>query len=130
VSGKPLKTILLVDDKDDIREVAKVALEVVGDLTVLTAASGAEALRIAATQPVDLILLDVMMPEMDGPAVLASLRDKPQTAEIPVIFLTAKALPWEIEELRQLGSLHVLLKPFDPMTLADTVKELWLRWQR
>jgi two-component system, OmpR family, response regulator len=130
VNALALKRVLLVDDNPDVRMVAKMALEFVGGLQVADAASGAEALRIAASQPPDLILLDVMMPEMDGPATLKALRERPETAGIPVVFLTAKARADEIRGLRELGALYVIPKPFDPMTLADEVEAVWRNYRR
>jgi CheY-like chemotaxis protein len=73
----------------------------------------------------DLLLLDVMMPEMDGPTTLKALRQIPGTLPTPVIFMTAKVQPAEVEELRTLGALDVIAKPFDPMTLADQIKKIW-----
>jgi two-component system OmpR family response regulator len=121
----PLRVVLLVEDDPDIRLVAKLALQEVGGLTVFEAASGPEALDLAASLSPDLILLDVMMPAMDGPATLKALRSDPGTSRIPVVFLTAKALPQEIVELRQLGALYVIAKPFDPMVLADKLQSVW-----
>jgi CheY-like chemotaxis protein len=114
--------ILYVDDEDDIREVATLALELDSGLTVRTCASGAEALDAAAAWQPDLILLDVMMPHMDGPTTLARLRDIPATASIPVVFITARTQAGEVEQFKSLGALGVLAKPFDPMTLGDAVR--------
>lgn len=114
--------ILIVDDEDDIRRIAKLALGRVGAMDVVEAASGRDAVRRAEQDAPDAILLDVMMPGLDGPSTLAALRSNPKTAGIPVVFLTAKAMPAEIERLRGLGARGVLLKPFDPMTLAGQVR--------
>ena len=121
-----LKRLMIVDDEPDIRTVAGMALEMVGGFTVRACGSGAEALQSVGEFNPQLVLLDVMMPGMDGPGVLAALRSRPGSACIPVIFLTAKAQPDEIEKLRALGAIGVLAKPFDPMTLADDVKAAWL----
>lgn len=123
------KTVLLVDDEDDIREVAQVSLEMVGGWDVRTAADGAAGLAAAHAQVPDAILLDVMMPDMDGPAVFDQLRAHPTTRDIPVILLTAKTQASDRERFAQLGVTGVLTKPFDPMTLADDVAEL-LGWPR
>jgi CheY-like chemotaxis protein len=115
------KRILIVDDEDDIREVAQMTLEMMAGWEVRTASSGAEALSLAAADPPDAILLDVMMPEMDGPATLARLRAHPATAAVPVVFLTAKAQAAEQRRLAETGAAGVLAKPFDPSLLADQV---------
>jgi CheY-like chemotaxis protein len=91
-------------------------------MEVIEAASGREGLQRAADEAPDAILLDVMMPGMDGPTTLSALRATPATAAIPVVFLTAKAMPSEIERLRGLGAEGVLTKPFDPLTLAGQLR--------
>jgi CheY-like chemotaxis protein len=117
------KTILIVDDENDIREVGQLALEVNSDWRVVAASSGAEGIdRAKAVRP-DAILLDVMMPGMDGPMTLAHLRDDVATRDIPVIFLTAKVRVSDREYLTSLGAAAVLAKPFDPMSLADQVAD-------
>jgi two-component system OmpR family response regulator len=123
--SEELKKMMLVEDDADIRTVAVMALEMVGGLEVRAASSGAEALEIAGSYAPQLIVLDVMMPGMNGPEVLEKLRANPATAAIPVIFLTAKAQEDEVARLRALGVIEVVAKPFDPMTLADTLKSLW-----
>ena len=125
--GDTLKKILYVEDEADIRTVAEVALESVGGLEVLMCPSGAEAIEKGAAFGPDLILLDVMMPGMDGPDTLEALAKIPGLENTPAIFLTAKALPAEIKRYRELGALDVIAKPFDPMTLADQVREIWDR---
>ena len=120
-----LQRVMLVEDDPDIRTVASLALEVVGGYTLLACASGAEALQAVGDFMPQVVLLDVMMPEMDGPGVLAALRGRPATADIPVIFLTAKAQSEEIAKLLALGAIEVIGKPFDPMTLADSVRTAW-----
>jgi CheY-like chemotaxis protein len=119
--------ILYVDDEPDIRAIAKVALEVVGGFEVLFCASGREAIDQAPKFAPDLIILDVMMPEMDGPSTFAALRRLTATAATPVIFVTAKVQKREIAQYLALGAVGVIHKPFDPMTLADDVRKLWLR---
>lgn len=114
--------ILYVDDEDDIREVATLALELVPDFAVRTCASGAEALPVAAEWQPDIILLDVMMPHMDGPTTLARLHEIPATANIPVVFITARTQAQEVEQFKALGARGVLAKPFDPMALGDAVR--------
>jgi CheY-like chemotaxis protein len=114
--------ILLVDDESDIREVVDVSLGLDPEFTMRACASGADALVTAAQWPPSLILLDVMMPLMDGPATLANLRKDPRTADIPVVFLTARTQTAEIEHFISLGARGVLSKPFNPMTLAASVR--------
>jgi CheY-like chemotaxis protein len=120
-----LRTILVVEDEPDIRTIVKAALEMVGGMKVRACESGAEALAAIVEFKPQMVLLDVMMPDMDGPGVLALLRENPGTAAIPVVFLTAKATPSEVQRLRALGAADVLTKPFDPMTLHEKVRAAW-----
>jgi len=120
-----LKRVLYVEDEPDIQKVAKLALETVGNLEVLICSSGAEAIEKAAPYEPDLLLLDVMMPGMDGPATLAALRAIDSLADVPAVFLTAKVMPSEMEEFKEMGAIDVIAKPFDPMTLADQVRAAW-----
>ncbi len=114
--------ILYVDDEPDIREVAQMSLELDDGLEVRACGSGREALPAAAQWQPDLILLDVMMPEMDGPTTLQALRSDPATSAIPVVFITARSQAAEVEALLRSGALGVIPKPFDPMTLAASVR--------
>ena len=114
------KRVLLIDDEDDIREVAQLCLEIVGKYDVVTASSGAEGIRRAAANQPDAILLDVMMPGMDGPTTYKGLRANPATSHIPVIMFTAKALDPASAD-RGLEGLNVISKPFDPMQLPGQV---------
>jgi len=120
-----LQRILCVEDEPDIQAIAKLALEMVGGFTVKVCSSGEEALREAPAFEPDLILLDVMMPGMDGPATLMALRNQPSLATVPVVFMTAKVQPAEIAHYKSLGARDVIAKPFDPMTLATQVKTIW-----
>lgn len=120
-----LNRILYVEDEPDIRQVAQLALELVGKFTMEVCSSGEEALRALPRFRPDLILLDVMMPGMDGPTTLKQLRELPEAAGIPAIFMSAKVQPQEIVELKRIGALDVIPKPFDPMTLAQTVRDVW-----
>lgn len=121
------RRILVIDDDDAIREVAQMSLEMVGGHDVLTAACGRDGIIRAREERPDAILLDVMMPGLDGPATFQRLRADPATCEIPVILLTAKLQPADRSHLAELGVRAVLSKPFDPMTLADEVGEI-LGW--
>jgi len=115
-------TVLLVEDDPDIRLIARLALQQIGGFTVIEAASGAEALDILGSLRPDVVLLDVMMPGMDGTGVLRAMRETPATATVPVIFLTAKAMPAELDRLRALGARAILTKPFDPSTLPSAIR--------
>lgn len=125
-----LRKVLLVEDDPDIRVIVKSALEMLGGLEVRACASGAEALSVIDDFSPQLALLDVMMPELDGPGVLARLRTVPATATLPVIFLTAKTAVSEVQRLLELGATGVLMKPFDPLTLHEQVRKLWERPDR
>jgi two-component system, OmpR family, response regulator len=120
-----LQRVLYVEDEPDIQAVARLALEVVGGLTVRTCSSGEQALNEAPGFAPELILLDVMMPGMDGPSTLKALREWPELAAVPVVFMTAKVQPQEVAHYTALGALGVIAKPFDPMTLAEQVRRLW-----
>ena len=118
------RTILLIDDEDDIREVATLTLETMGDFVVTSASSGEAGIECAMREVPDAILLDVMMPELDGPSTLARLRAIAVTRDIPVIFLTAKVQAVDRRRLADLGAVGIIAKPFDPMTLAEEVTSL------
>ena len=120
-----LQRILYVEDEPDIQAVAKLALEMVGGFNVKICSSGEEAVREAEAFAPDMILLDVMMPGMDGPSTLKALRTLPALADIPVAFMTAKVQPAEVALYRTLGARDVIAKPFDPMALASQVRAIW-----
>ena len=120
-----LKRILYVEDEADIREVTKLALETIGGLTLEICESGQMAIDKAQDFNPDLVLLDVMMPGMDGPTTMAQLKKMPELAAVPMVFMTAKVQPQEIENFKSLGAIDVISKPFDPMTLADQIRNLW-----
>ena len=121
-----LKKIILVEDDGDVQTVVKIALETMGDFDVQLFSSGIELLQKADLLSADLILLDFMMPVMDGRKVLEKLHKIPNTADLPVIFLTAKVSDREIVDYKKMGAIGVIAKPFDPMTLADTIKNIWI----
>lgn len=116
--------ILYVDDEDDIREIAELSLGLDPEFEVRTAASGALALETIDEWGPDAVLLDVMMPTMDGPATLAAMRATKAGADIPVIFVTARAQRSEMQGFATLDAVGVLPKPFDPMTFAADVRAL------
>ena len=119
--------ILIIDDEDDIREVAALSLESVAGWDVVTANSGAQGLARAAEHQPDAILLDVMMPGMDGPTTFRELRKNPITSHIPVILLTAKVQSSDQKRFADLGVEAVLFKPFDPLTLSEQISAV-LGW--
>jgi len=117
-----MKRILIIDDEADVREVAQVSLETSGEWEVLTASSAPEGIFTACAQQPDVILLDVMMPGMDGPTAVRELRGDSCTGHIPVILFTAKTQAADLRQLSALGT-PVISKPFDPLTLASEVAE-------
>ena len=121
------KRALIIDDEDDLREVARICLELVGGWEVSTCGSGSEGLLIAMDQQPDAILLDVMMPDMDGPATFKALQEEEATRNIPVIFLTGKERPSEHANFDSLRVRGVITKPFDPLTLSSDVSKV-LGW--
>lgn len=120
-----LTKILYVEDQQDIQAIAKVALETIAGFTVCVCSNWQEAIeQINAFDP-DLLLLDVMMPDMDGPGLLTEIRKIDRFSKVPAIFMTAKVLPSEIESLIELGALGVISKPFDPVNLGKEIQDLW-----
>jgi two-component system OmpR family response regulator len=119
-----IEKVMIVDDDDDVRAISALAASKIGGWDVLSVASGAEAVALAAQEHPDVILLDVMMPPPDGPATLALLRDDSATAAIPIIFLTAKSQADEIEHFLELGASGVISKPFDATALPDEVRRI------
>jgi CheY-like chemotaxis protein len=119
--------LLLIDDEDDIREVASLSLEMTQGWKVTAANGGARGIELAASCAPDAILLDVMMPDMDGPNTLRALRSQESTRSIPVIFLTAKVQAADRERFLKLGVRGIIAKPFDPMTLGEQIDAL-LAW--
>lgn len=122
---RDLKRILYVEDEPDIQAVARIALEHVGGFTLEVCTSGQEALEKCPGFKPDLLLLDVMMPGMDGVSTLQALRAIPGCEHTPAMFMTAKVQPQEIAQLRLQGAIDVIPKPFDPMTLSENIKSLW-----
>lgn len=123
-----LERIMHIEDDPSIQEVARVALEIVGGFTVKSCDSGAMGLEEVAIFSPQLVLLDVMMPGMDGPQTLTELQKLPCMANVPVVFMTAKAQTQEVSAYRQLGAAGVIIKPFDPMTLSEQITDIWTTW--
>jgi len=120
-----LTKILYVEDEKDIAQVARLALETVGGFTIEICENGRIALEKGPAFQPDLVLMDVMMPEMDGPTALKEMQQMEALKDVPVIFMTAKVQPTEIAEYKTMGAVDVIPKPFDPMTLAEQVKQVW-----
>jgi two-component system, OmpR family, response regulator len=120
-----LRHVLYVDDDADIREIVQMSLTLDGDLSVNLCEGGERALARMREERPDLVMLDVMMPGMDGPAILARMRADEGLRSIPVIFMTAKTNSPEVERFREMSAIGVIAKPFDPMALGRQVKALW-----
>lgn len=116
--------ILIIDDEPDVRRIAQLSLSTVGRMDVVTASSAEEGVRAAAVDTPDAILLDVSMPGTDGPTTLGLLHANPVTAAIPIIFVTAKAMTDELNDLRNLGAVGVITKPFKAMELPSQVRAI------
>ena len=125
MGGISLQRILLADDEPDILEISRIALETVGGFEVSVCSSGTKLLeRLSEFKP-DLVIVDVLMPDMTGPEVFEEIRRRPEFDEVPVIYLTGVIQVEELEDLRKTGVADVILKPFDPMTLADRINGVW-----
>lgn len=116
--------VLIIDDEEDTRSICSMSLGLIDGAEVVEASSGKEGIKVAAEEKPDVIILDLLMPEMDGTATLRNLRKNPETAEIPVIFLTVKGMFSEFDDLKNLGALAVLTKPFDPTRLGSQIYEI------
>ena len=128
-SATMIPRILIIDDEADIREVTALSLETVAGWQVIVAPSGAQGIRRASLEQPDAILLDVMMPDIDGPTTFQILKQNGTTAHIPVLLLTAKVQGQDRRKLDELGAAAILSKPFDPLTLADQISDV-LGWAR
>lgn len=116
--------VLIIDDEEDYRTIASSCLGLLGGAEVVEAASGEEGLKKAERDQPDVILLDLVMPEMDGIQTLTNMRKNPATEDIPVIFVTTKGMFDEFDDMRKLGALAVITKPFDPMKLGDQIRAI------
>ena len=123
--SKKLSKILYVEDEPDIRDIAKLVLENVGSFEVEVAEGGHKALELLEVYKPDMILLDAMMPGMDGPTTFGEIRKLDDFKTIPIAFLTAKLMESDIAMFLELGAIGVIAKPFDPMSLSEQVLELW-----
>jgi CheY-like chemotaxis protein len=127
--SRPLTRITYVEDEPDIRAVAQIALAELGGFTVDVCGSGAEALERAPTFKPDMIVLDVMMPVMDGIETYRAMKADARLADAPVVFMTARVQSHEVENYKAIGVKGVIPKPFDPLTLADQVRAMWHEFQ-
>ena len=122
--------VLIIDDEEDTRSICSMSLGLIDGAEVFEAASGKEGIAKAADYSPDVIILDLLMPEMDGAETLRGLRKNPDTAKIPVIFLTTKGMFSEFDSLKSLGALAVLAKPFDPTKIGSQIQEILATAQR
>ena len=122
---QPLRRICCVEDDDDIRRIVRLSLEKIGNMTVDLVADPALAIDSMIAFRPDLVMLDWMMPGMDGPALLRKMREVPETRALPVVFVTAKASQRELAELRALGAAGAISKPFAPKDLPDQLRAIW-----
>lgn len=127
--AKELERITYVEDEPDIRSITEFALKELGGFSLSVCASGPEAIERTPDFNPDLIILDVMMPGMDGTETYKRLRAISKLAATPVIFMTAKAMKHEVDRYRALGAVEVIAKPFDPLTLADRIRDIWQQTQ-
>jgi CheY-like chemotaxis protein len=126
---KELQRITYVEDEPHIREIVQLALEELGGFTLHVCESGPEALDTAPIFHPDLVLLDVMMPGMNGIQTFRSLKEMPQLMDTPIVFVTAKAQKHEIQQYKTLGAVDVIPKPFNPITLPADIQAIWKRTQ-
>jgi two-component system OmpR family response regulator len=126
---RELQRITYVEDEPHIREIVQLALEELGGFTLHVCESGPEALDTAPIFHPDLVLLDVMMPGMNGIQTFRSLKELPQLSDTPIIFVTAKAQKHEIQQYKSLGAADVIAKPFNPITLPTDIQAIWARTQ-
>lgn len=120
-----LTKILYAEDEEDIREIAVLAIETLGGFEIASCSSGGDVLELARQFQPQLILLDVMMPVMDGPTTLLALKQDSELQQIPVIFLTAKIMNEEINRFKTMGAIDIIAKPFDPLTLSAQIQSIW-----
>jgi len=124
-----IEKIFLVDDDPNIRRIAEISLKKLGPWQVELAASGRELLALLKQGKPDLLILDVMMPEMDGPTTFQMVKEQFPDLKLPVIFMTAKVMSHEVDEYLNLGAAGVICKPFNPKDLADEVRSICDRWE-
>ena len=122
---RPLTRICYVEDDEDIQRIVRMSLERVGKMTVAVVSDPTQALQAFAEFRPDLVMLDWMMPVMDGPTLFRQMKLRPETSSLPVVFITAKASQRELDELKNMGALGTISKPFSPKDLPDQLRALW-----
>lgn len=122
---RPLQKVLYVEDDEDIQRIVRMSLERVGKMSVEIVSDSLQAIERMKSFKPDLVMLDWMMPEMDGPTLFRKMQEDPEVAPLPVIFITAKASSRELEELVRLGAKGTISKPFSPKDLPDQLRGLW-----
>jgi two-component system, OmpR family, response regulator len=127
MTTKPLERVCYVEDDEDIQRIVKMSLERVGKMTVEVVSDPLVAIDVIVGFKPDLVVLDWMMPGMDGPTLFRQMQDNPRTKNLPVVFMTAKATPAEMDELRSLGALGAISKPFSPKDLPEQLRALWTK---
>jgi two-component system OmpR family response regulator len=125
MTTKPLERVCYVEDDEDIQRIVRMSLERVGKMKVEIVGDPMVAIDAIIGFKPDLVMLDWMMPGMDGPTLFKQMQENPQTKDLPVVFMTAKATPTELEELRALGALGAISKPFSPKDLPEQLRALW-----
>ena len=122
---RPLQKICYVEDDEDIQRIVRVTLERVGKMTVAVVGDPTQALETIAEFRPDLVMLDWMMPVLDGPALFRQMKLRPETSALPVVFITARASPRDLDELKTLGAAGTISKPFSPKDLPDQLRAIW-----
>ena len=124
---RPLNRICYVEDDEDIQRIVRMSLERVGKMTVAVVSDPTQAIQAFAEFQPDLVMLDWMMPVLDGPALFRQMKLRPETSDLPVVFITARASPRDLEELQSLGAAGTISKPFSPKDLPDQLRAIWAK---
>jgi len=125
--ARPLNRICYVEDDEDIQRIVRMSLERVGKMTVAVVTDPTQAIQAFAEFQPDLVMLDWMMPVLDGPALFQQMKLRPETSGLPVVFITARASPRDLDELRELGAAGTISKPFSPKDLPDQLRAIWAK---
>ena len=125
MSEKPLNRICYVEDDPDIQRIVRLSLERVGKMTVEVVTDSTRAVEAMIAFKLDMVMLDWMMPVMDGPAVFRAMRERDETRNLPVVFITAKASKQELDELQAMGAAGTISKPFSPKDLPEQLRGIW-----
>jgi len=124
---RPLTRICYVEDDEDIQRIVRMSLERVGKMTVAVVSDPTQAMQAFAEFQPDLVMLDWMMPVLDGPALFRQMKERPETSELPVVFITARASPRDLDELKELGAAGTISKPFSPKDLPEQLRAIWAK---